>query len=91
MVWLSFFSDDLSECVYLKQMLVGQVVPGVQFEYEHVVDPSLPPAIRVNAQQEEELNEQEAATIHPHHRPDVLIMEENSTWMKNKQVINMKI
>lgn len=34
---------------YLKQMLVGQVVSGVEFKYEYMVDSCLPPAVGVDA------------------------------------------
>lgn len=33
----------------LKQMLVGQVVSGVEFKYEYMVNSCLPPAIGVDA------------------------------------------
>lgn len=62
-------------CLYLEQVLVRQVVAWVQFEYEHVIDSSLSPAVCVDAQQEEELDEQEASAVHPHHRPHVLVTE----------------
>lgn len=50
-------------------MLVREVVARVQLEDEHVIDARLPPAIRVDAQQEEELDEQEASAVDPHQRP----------------------
>lgn len=36
-------------------MLMGQVVSGVQFKYEHMVDACLPPAVSVDAYKTKEL------------------------------------
>lgn len=47
-LWFNLTSD-------LKQMLMGQVVSGVQFKYEHMIDACLPPAVSVDACKTEEL------------------------------------
>jgi hypothetical protein len=60
-------------------VLVGEVAARVQLKDEHVVDPRLAPPVRVNAQQEEELDQQEATTVDTHQRPHVLIPDEYST------------
>lgn len=57
---------------YLKEMLVGQVIARVELEYEDVVHTSLSPAVRVDAQQEQELNEQKTTSINSYQRPDVI-------------------
>lgn len=62
---------------YLKEVLVGEVVAGVELEDEHMVDPRLAPAVRVDAQQEEELDQQEAAAVDPHQWPHVGILYHN--------------
>ena len=67
-------------CVDLKQVLVGEVAPGVELEDEDVVDPGLPPAVRVDAQQEEELDQQEAAAVDPDQGPHVLTADEHYAW-----------
>lgn len=54
-------------------MLVGEVVAGVELEYEDMVDPCLSPAVGVYAEQEEELYQQEAASVDPHQRPHVMV------------------
>ena len=50
-----------------------------------MVDPSLPPAVSVDAEQEEELDEQEPAAVHAHQRPDVLVsaVQEHHTCGRN--------
>jgi len=63
----------------LKQVLVWQVVSGINLKNEDVVDSSLPPSVSVNTQQEEELDQQETTTIDPHQRPHVLKADEHST------------
>ena len=69
---------------YLEQVLVREVVPGVDLEDEHVVDSGVPPAVGVDAQQEEELDEQEAAAMDPHQRPHVLVSDDHSAWREYK-------
>lgn len=56
-----------------------EVVSWVDLEDEDVVDSSLSPSVRVDAQQEKELDQQETTAIDPHHRPDVLRVEEHGT------------
>lgn len=43
-----------------------------------MVDSGLPPPVRVDAQQEDELDQQEAAPIDPHQWPHVLEADEHS-------------
>lgn len=79
-------SEDINHCFHLflhsdlKQVLVWEVVAGIDLEDEDVVDSSLSPSVRVDAQQEEELDQQEAAPVDPHQRPHVLVVDEHSTW-----------
>ena len=56
---------------------MGEVVAWVELEDKHVVNPCLAPAVRVNAQQEEELDQQEAAAVDPHQWPHVGILYHN--------------
>lgn len=63
----------------LKQVLVWQVISRVNLKDEDMVDSILSPAVGVNPQQEEELDQQEAATIDAHQRPNVLVASDNST------------
>lgn len=44
-----------------------------------MIDTRLPPAISINPQEEEKLNQQETATVDAHQWPDVLITNEKST------------
>ena len=70
-------------------MLVGEVVAGIELEYEHMVDPRLPPAVGVDPEQEEELDEQEAATIDAHQRPHIVLLvgqELSHTWRGTDQL-----
>lgn len=69
----SFYSD-------LKQVLVREVVSGIDLEDEDVVDSGLSPSVCVNAQQEDELDQQETTSIDPHQGPHVLEADEHSTW-----------
>lgn len=69
---------------YLKEMLMGQVAARVQLENEHVVDPSLPPAVGVNAQQEEELDKQEAAAVKANQGPDVTVLNQHNACVRTK-------
>lgn len=69
----------------LKQVLVWQVVPGVDLKDKNVVDSSLSPSISVDAQQEEELDQEETATVDPHQRPHSVIAEECNTCNKQQQ------
>lgn len=65
---------------------MGEVVAGIELEYEHVVDSGLPPAVGVDPQQEEEFDEQEAAPIDAHQRPHVLLAAANDLrhpWTRN--------
>lgn len=55
-----------------------EVVSGIDLKDEDMVDSGLPPSIRVDAQQEEELDQQETAPIDPHQRPHVLQAEQHS-------------
>lgn len=64
---------------HLKQVLVRQVVSRVDLKDEHVVDAGLPPPVRVDAQEEDELDQQEAAPVDAHHRPHVLEAHEHHT------------
>lgn len=43
--------------VYLKQMLMGQVVSGVEFKYEYMVNSCLPPSVRVNSWNTKKINQ----------------------------------
>lgn len=61
-------------------MLMWKIVSRVQLKDQHMIDTRLPPAIRVNPQEEEKLNQQETATVDAYQWPDVLIMNEKSTW-----------
>ncbi len=61
-------------------MLMWKIVSRVQLKDQHMIDTRLPPAIRVNPQQEEKLNQQETATVDAYQWPDVLITNEKSTW-----------
>lgn len=63
----------------LKQMLVREVVSRIDLKDEHVVDSGLPPPVGVDAQQEDELDQQEAAAVDPHQGPNVLQAEKHST------------
>lgn len=65
--------------LYLKQVLVWQVVSGIDLEDEDVVDSILSPSVSVNAQQEKELDQQETTAVDPHQRPHVLKTDEHST------------
>lgn len=61
----------------LKQMLVREVVARVDLKDKHVVDAGLPPAVGVDAQQEDELDQQETAAVDPHQWPNVLQAEKD--------------
>lgn len=63
----------------LKQVLVWKVISGIDLKDEDMVDSGLSPSISVDAQQEEELDQQETASIDSHQRPDVLKADEHST------------
>lgn len=65
---------------HLKQVLVRQVVSRVDLKDEDVVDAGLPPSVRVDAQEEDELDQEEAAPVDAHHRPHVLKAHEHHTW-----------
>lgn len=65
---------------YLKQMLMWKIISRVQLKDQHMIDTRLPPAISVNPQEEEKLNQQETAAVDAHQWPDVLITNEKSTW-----------
>lgn len=64
----------------LKQVLVRQVVSRVDLKDEDVVDARLSPSVRVDAQEEDELDQQEPAPVDAHHRPHVLKAHEHHTW-----------
>lgn len=64
----------------LKQVLVWEIVSGVDLEDEDMIDSGLSPSVSVDAQQEEELDQQEATPIDPHQGPHVLHADEHSTW-----------
>lgn len=74
-----FFYGPKLSFTDLKQMLVGEVVSGIDLKDKDMVDSSLSPSIRVDAQQEDELDQQEAAAIDPHQWPNVLQAEKYST------------
>ena len=59
---------------------MGEVVARVDLEDEDVVDPSVSPAVGVDAQQEEELDQQETAAVDPHQGPDILVFDDHSSW-----------
>lgn len=65
---------------HLKQVLVWQVVARIDLEDEDMVDSGLSPPIRVDAQQEDELDQQEAAPIDPHQWPHILEADEHCAW-----------
>lgn len=67
-------------------MLVREVVSGIDFKDEDMIDSSLSPSVGVNAQQEEELDQQETAPIDPHQRPHILVANEHSTWEMHNNV-----
>lgn len=78
---LSFTSrNNLFPHSDLKQVLVWQVVSGIDLEDEDMVDSGLSPSVRVDAQQEEELDQQETTSIDPHQGPHVLEADEHSAW-----------
>lgn len=56
-----------------------EVVARIYLEDQHVVDSGLPPPVGVDAQQEDELDQQEAAAVDPHQWPNVLQAEKHST------------
>lgn len=64
----------------LKQVLVREVISGIDFKDEDMIDSSFSPSISVNAQQEEELDQEETTPIDSHQRPDILFANEHSTW-----------
>lgn len=64
---------------HLKQVLVREVVSGIDLKDQDVVDSSLSPSVSVDAQQEEELDQQETAPIDPHQGPHVLVADERNT------------
>lgn len=56
----------------LEQVLVREVVSRIDLKDEDMVDSGLSPSVRVDAQEEDKLDQQETAPIDAHHRPDVL-------------------
>lgn len=63
----------------LKQVLVREVVSRIDLEDEDVVDSGLSPSVRVDAQEEDELDQQETAPVDAHHRPHVLEAHKHDT------------
>lgn len=75
-----FFYGSKFSFTDLEEMLVGEVVSGIDLKDKDMVDSGLSPSIRVDAQQEDELDQQKAAAIDPHQWPNVLQAEKYSTW-----------
>lgn len=63
----------------LKQVLVREVVSRIDLKDEDMVDAGLSPTIRVDAQEEDKLDQQESAPIDAHHRPHVLKAHQHDT------------
>lgn len=63
----------------LKQVLVREVVSRIDLKDEDMVDAGLSPSIRVDAQEEDKLDQQETAPIDAHHRPHVLKTHKHDT------------
>jgi len=55
-------------------VLLGQVVPGVQLEDEHVVDAGRSPTVHVDAHEEQKYDQQQRATVEPNHDPPVSVL-----------------
>lgn len=70
--------------VYLKEMLMGQVAAGIEFEDEDVIDSSLSPAIRVDTQEKEEFYQEKATSIDSHQRPHIWSIYKSHTWQRQK-------
>lgn len=70
-------------------MLVREVVSGIDFKDEDMIDSGLSPSISVNAQQKEELDQQETTPIDPHQRPHILEANEHSTWKKTQWILKI--
>lgn len=60
-------------------MLVREVVSRIDLKDEDMVDASLPPSVRVDAQEEDKLDQQETAPIDAHQRPHVLKAHQHNT------------
>lgn len=56
-----------------------EVVSRIDLKNEDVVDSGLSPSVRVDAQEEDKLDQQETAPIDAHHRPHVLKAHKHDT------------
>lgn len=70
--------------VYLKEMLMGQVAAGIEFEDEDVIYSSLSPAIRVDTQKKEEFYQEKATSIDSHQWPHIWSIYKSHTWQRQK-------
>lgn len=58
----------------LHDVLLGEVVPGVQLEDEHVVDAGRAPAVHVDAHEKQKYDQQQRAPVKPDHDPPVGVL-----------------
>lgn len=70
--------------VYLKEMLMGQVAAGIEFEDEDVIDSSLSPAVCVDTQEKEEFYQEKATSIDSHQWPHIWSIYKSHTWQRQK-------
>lgn len=70
--------------VYLKEMLMGQVAAGIEFEDEDVIHSSLSPAICVDTQEKEEFYQEEATSIDSHQWPHIWSIYKSHTCQRQK-------
>lgn len=72
--------------VYLKEMLMGQVAAGIEFEDEDVIHSSLSPAVRVDTQEKEEFYQEKATSIDSHQWPHIWSIYKSHTWQRQKKM-----
>lgn len=58
----------------LHDVLFRQMVPGVQLENKHVVDAGRPPAVYVDAHEEQKYHQQQRTPVQPDHHPPVRVL-----------------
>jgi len=73
------------DSLYLKEMLMGQVAAGIEFEDEDVIHSSLSPAIRVDTQEKEEFYQEKATSIDSHQWPHIWSIYKSHTWPTQKR------
>jgi hypothetical protein len=55
--------DDTKNGRQFHQVLLGEVVPGIEFENQHVINPGRPPPVHVHPDQEQKLDDQKRSPV----------------------------